>query len=1109
MKKHLLSIYCLLAVCSLFAQKNKNRENTVVIPCSDFHITKPLSEIFANKLIDKKILKKGESDDRENRKSQKFRKSVLNGAQYGNDVTTMQRQMGVSPSRFPVQSWAGQSSALYPLDPSGAAGPNHYVQIINSTTFTVYDKTGTILLSGALGSLWTPATSNDGDPLVLYDKGADRWIMTQFGVTGNKIYIAISQTNDPTGAYYTYTYTSPAFPDYLKFSVWQDGYYMTSNQSPKKVFCFERIAMLAGIPTARSLYTTFSPPSGAGFNVPLPGDSGDGVLAAPGTPCPIFIFSDNGWGGIYTDAVKVYQMAVDWVPATPTGVITLAGDISTAAFDASYDTNWNDCPQPGTTAKLDGIGGTLMFRAQWKTWSGYNSVVLNWAVKISTTQRSIKWCELRQDQSTGIWTLYQEGIYAPDAATRWLGSIAMDDNGSIALCYLKSDATSIYPSLCYTGRTSSDPLGTLPLTEVLVQAGLSSQTSNNRSGDYSDTWLDPDGVTFWHTGEYIGAGGNEKTQIYSFQITSGTPVASISIMGANTICAGSSVTYYAGTVNAGTAPTYQWEVNGVNVGVSAPTFSSATLINGDTVKCIMTSSIAGATNNPATSNLIIISVNPADSASITYSSSNYCQTGNNPPPIITGTAGGIFNSTPAGLLINTSTGTINLAASPSATYAVTYTTAGLCPASSTFNLTLTDSSKAAFSYSGSFCQGGSDQSPSLSLGASAGIFSSTPAGLVFVNTLTGQIDLATTSLGTYMVTNTIAPAAGCHGISDSSIVNVYICDLWPGDANNDSLVDNYDLLPIGLFYFQSGPPRSTISNNWQAYPATNWGVLESNGSDIKHADCNGDGVIDNYDTLAINMNFSSIHAIVNNFNDEKTPHPNLYFVTSSSSYNAGDWVDAELWAGDSIMPSTNLYGIAFNINSDASFVQSGTESVSYTTGWLGTPGTNAITISKTDALTGTTYGGITRIDHTNITGYGKIADFKFKANINITSASVIHLSVSGYKANEVSGIPVLFNTPIDSITIIPLATDVTNTNNTSGFSIFPNPFTSQTIITFNEIQKNTTIKIMDVLGKEIKTAIIIGAKKLIIEKGEMPKGVYFVQVIDANKNMMNKKIVVQ
>ena len=616
MKKATLIVSCLFAINSLFAQKQKNNPESTVIHCSEFHITRPLSEIFAEHPVDmSKIHQEEESKDREHNKPQRFKKTVdKDGPAYGNDPSTLQSSMGTTPGRAPIQNWAGQTaSGFYPLDPSGAAGPNNYIQMINATTFKVFNKsTGAAQLTGTFGNLWTTATPNDGDPIVLYDKAADRWFMSQFGQTGNKIYIAISTTNNPLGSWYTYTFTSPLFPDYLKFSVWQDGYYMTSNQSTQRVFAFERTQMLLGNASSRAVTTTFSPPNAGYFFVPLPGDTGDGTLAAAGTPCPIFSYSDSGWGAGYSDAVNINQATVNWVPSTPTMSISATTSVPAAAFDGSYNSSWNDVPQPNGQ-KLDGIGGTLMFRAQYKIWGGYNSVVLSWGVKISATQRSIKWCELRQ--TAGVWAMYQEGIYTPDANTRWMSSIAMDNNGSIALCYMKSNSSNIYPGLYYTGRRSCDPLGTLPITEATAQAGAGSQAGINRDGDYAETWLDPDGITFWHTGMYMDAGGNEQTRVYSFQIAGCSTQAGVAISqttGTNPECAGASATFTATPTNGGTTPTYQWQVNGVNVGgnTTTPTFTTTTLTNGQIVTCIMTSNLAGVTGNPATSNAITMVVNP-------------------------------------------------------------------------------------------------------------------------------------------------------------------------------------------------------------------------------------------------------------------------------------------------------------------------------------------------------------------------------------------------------------------------------------------------------------------------------------------------------------------
>ncbi len=373
--------------------------------------------------------------------------------------------------------------------------------------------------------------------------------------------------------------------------------------------------------------------------------------------------------------------------------------------------------------------------------------------------------------------------------------------------------------------------------------------------------------------------------------------------------------------------------------------------------------------------------------------------------------------------------------------------------------------------------------------------------------VTGGFQSSTITFGATTLTNATGGGASMDVFLAKLLRPAYI---WPGDADNSGIVDNNDLLPIGLYYGQTGTPRASIDNLWQADLGTNWGITENNGVDIKHANCNGDGIIDDNDTLAINLNFNLTHAIPasnNNYNNERLTAPDIYFITSSSSYNAGDWIDAEVWLGKSAVPVNNLYGIAFNINYNSSLVQPGTESITYPANWLGTPGTNAIKTSKIDAVANTAYGAITRVDHTNTSGFGKIADFKFQIKNTVASSSAMHLSISNYMADNATGVSQVFNTINDSVTINAGSVGITETNTVSEITIFPNPFTSQTTITFNQEQKNIRIKILDVLGKEVKSLDFKG-KKLIIEKGEMKEGIYFLQITNGNTNVVNKKIVV-
>lgn len=514
MKKPLLLVAGILLSGLLYSQTAVQDDGAVeVLYPSAFSKTLPLRELIEQTPQYQEIPDemKPESPDRQNRTpfSEKLNPDAL---PLGDDPAA-QRVMGTRVMTPPLVSWNGQNGTGVPPDPSGDAGPNHYVQAVN-TTYRIYSKTGTAMTNSlSLGSLLFGV--NHGDPIVMYDKFADRWFISQFNYSTNKVYIGLSETSDPMGAYNTWQYSCTELPDYLKFSIWQDGYYMTSNMGTQRIFVFERTEMIAGNSAARSISKTFSPPDGGGFFCPLSAYA-DGELPPAGTPCPIFTYEDDGWGAAYDDAINIYNATVNWA-ATPTLTVTLKQTLLTDPFDASYNASWNDIPQPSSTQKLDGIGGVFTFRAQWRSWTGYNTVVLNCGVKVSASQRSIRWYELRQDQSSGNWSIYQQSTYAPDAHYRWCGSIAMDDNGSIGLAYAKA-SSSVSASIGYTGRLATDPLNTMTFAEEIAATGSGAQAGHNRFGDYTHTALDPvDGTIFWHTGEYFSS-GSPRTKIFSFQI---------------------------------------------------------------------------------------------------------------------------------------------------------------------------------------------------------------------------------------------------------------------------------------------------------------------------------------------------------------------------------------------------------------------------------------------------------------------------------------------------------------------------------------------------------------------------------------------------------------
>ncbi|HET7817956.1 MAG TPA: hypothetical protein VFL70_01480 [Bacteroidia bacterium] len=439
MKKITLTIFYLILLGKVNAQEKNSPQpieaKITVSTALSFQETQSINLLFSKDQIENMDFEAArEKAERSNRKPQQFKYTVVDGPQYGNDPASIQTNMGTRQSLGVLKKWSGLSSSSQPLDPTGSVGMTQYVQSINATPFAVYDKTGTgtVVYQGSVGTV--TGTSSTGDPVVVYDKFADRWCITNMtGSTG--IGFAVSKTNNPAGAWNAYKFSTTGSNDYLKFGVWSDGYYMTFNNGGK-ILVFERDAMIAGNANARSIAASFTVPTnaGEGFWLPLPGDA-DGLIPPAGLRCPLFSYTDNGWGGSEIDAIKIWSVGVTW-GSSPTANITLDATIPTAAFDASYDSNWNCITQPGTQ-KLDVIGGVTMYRAQWNSFIGTNRVALNWPVKVTSTQYAIKWVELRQDQTTKAWSLYQEGTYNPDASSRWLGSIAMDCNGAIALCYAK------------------------------------------------------------------------------------------------------------------------------------------------------------------------------------------------------------------------------------------------------------------------------------------------------------------------------------------------------------------------------------------------------------------------------------------------------------------------------------------------------------------------------------------------------------------------------------------------------------------------------------------------------------------------------------------------
>ncbi len=555
------------------------------------------------------------------------------------DVFDGALQGPVSPAGAPTVLGSidgiGNRNGVLPPDPTGAIGPNHYVQMVN-LSFAVYARDPgdpQQLLEPALygpadsNTVWTGfggpcEITNHGDPIVLYDHLADRWLYSQFALPNFPsgpfyVCIAVSQTPDPTGAYhrYAYAYSQSILNDYPKFSVWPDGYYMSTNEFfcsffgcswwGQGVAAFERDLMLVGDSQARGIaFDLGVVDPNLGGMLPADLDGPPPPLEMPVPPAPFMQIDDDAWG-YSPDQLQLWEFDVDWGNLL-NSTFTHVADIPTASFNSNMCQYARNCiRQPSGGTRVDAISDRLMFRLQYRDFGNYRTLVTNHTVDVNGRDHAgVRWYELRDDG--GGWVIYQQGTYAPDRDHRWMGSIAMNQIGDIALGYSLSSRRT-YPSVAVTGRLNGDSAGAMTQQEVMLAAGTGVQThSSGRWGDYSHMTVDPlDDCTFWYTQEYYAETGPapwrtaigsvklrdcgalpEDTENPTVSMTSpvgGTVSGTVSVVANATDNVGvTRVDFYVGAVlsgSDGTSP-YQWDwdttmVANVDYNLSAKAYDAA------------------------------------------------------------------------------------------------------------------------------------------------------------------------------------------------------------------------------------------------------------------------------------------------------------------------------------------------------------------------------------------------------------------------------------------------------------------------------------------------------------------------------------------------------
>jgi hypothetical protein len=416
-------------------------------------------------------------------------------------------------------------------DPCGEIGQDYYVQMVNATFFQVFDKDGNALSAPlTANTIWAPlGAQSAGDPIILYDQEAERWLLTEFTspFAINSVLIAVSETSDPLGSWFVYEFITPDFPDYPKYGIWPNAYILTTNEngldnSTLTFYALDRQALLAGsddVSLQRFLVPNPLASIPSIFTVtPL---DWDGAQAPPADALPTVIrMNDDAWGDAATDRLEYWEMEIDFADED-NSVVFGPSFVEIADFDSNpCESDQFACiEQGGDGVLITAFSQIIMHRVQYRNFGSFEAVVLNFVVDATgNNDAGIRWCELRR-QPGQDWELYQEGTYvSEDGLNTFLGAIAMDGAGNIGMGF-NVTGDGVAPSMRFTGRRASDPLGEMTVEEFEV--GTGDVFTFFRVGDYSAMSVDPtDERTFWYTGTYNkGDDDNDwETRIVTFQL---------------------------------------------------------------------------------------------------------------------------------------------------------------------------------------------------------------------------------------------------------------------------------------------------------------------------------------------------------------------------------------------------------------------------------------------------------------------------------------------------------------------------------------------------------------------------------------------------------------
>ena len=599
MRKLLLVAIAFCFVQITNAQQNSAATNPVVITGQLIKVTKPLKDFTAANAAIPDVKVRDENGIIGNKRLPRtieYYQTQQQTADNALQTNFLNRQKNITPNAAITANFNGIGyQPLNPPDPTLCVGQNHIIQMINGSSgalFKVFDKTGGQVVAQTYLDAIT-GKGGLGDPIALYDQLADRYVLTEFNnaseTTNEGLTFAISQTNDPTGAWYVYFFsTGSIFPDYPKFSVWPDAYYATTNDFTasyvgSSVFAFDRTKMLAGNATATMQKITLGTTSKHFSMSPV---CLEGTTLPPaGTGGLIAYMADDAWTSTTSDvdSIGMFEFKVNFTTPSLTTVLTKSS-LAVTAFksDICTATRGQCISQAGNTTKVEALHQKIMNQPIYRNFAGYEGIVLSHVVDKGTNISGVRWYELRK--TTGNWSVYQQSTYAPDNTHRWLPGICYDAAGNIGMAYnVSSAATGFNPGARYTGRKECDALNIMTYAESVIIAGTAANGST-RYGDYNQLVADPDGVRFWFTCEY-NAASTWSTRIASFTLDNCTPT----LCGDPTGLASSSIT--------NTSATVSWAAvaSAVSYDVDYKLASSSTWINAATATASTSVNIAGLT----------------------------------------------------------------------------------------------------------------------------------------------------------------------------------------------------------------------------------------------------------------------------------------------------------------------------------------------------------------------------------------------------------------------------------------------------------------------------------------------------------------------------------